>query len=87
MELKASWNVFCDGGDDIVPNPFPFAFDSDAFANALCDFACACGGFLEGEEVDGAIWGVMGSDGNGTVLVGKERFAVVCEEDVVGRIV
>ena len=43
-----------------------------------------CGGF-ESEEVDGAIWGVMGSDGDGIVLLGKERFAVVFEEDVVGR--
>ena len=41
----------------------------------------------EGEEVDGAIWCVMGSDGNGTVLVGKERFAVVFEEDVCGWII
>ena len=50
MELKACWNVFCDGGDDIFPNPLPFAFDFDAFANALCDFACAWW-LLESEEV------------------------------------
>ena len=87
MELKASWNVFCDGGGDICPNPFPFFANFDALSDAFCDFACACGGFLEGEEVDGAIRCVVGSDGDGIVLLGNERIAVVFEEDVGARIV